>query len=63
MKNGCHNRPPVQETLRVPDGWSASGHRLTKPMPFVMSRDCKHDKRDTDPGCAGCKWIGNAVAA
>lgn len=62
--HGCHNRQPMVDTQRVQVGWSPSGHRLTTLVPFVNSRDCRHDKKDTDPGCAGCRWqIGASLGA
>lgn len=55
--NGCHNRPPFKQTLIVQDGWTASGRRINKEIKHVMSTDCRHDKRATDPRCRGCKHI------
>jgi hypothetical protein len=59
--HGCHNRPPLQDAIQVQDGWTDDGRRIIKQMPFVMSRDCRHDLKLTDPGCAGC-WWRDAVA-
>lgn len=70
-RHGCYNRParsntvdvPVKFERRVPAYRCEEGvvtHEvihLTKRIPFVMSKDCRHDKRATDPSCAGCKWI------
>lgn len=61
--NGCHNREPLKKTLLGQDGWAEDGRRIMKEIPFAMSTDCKHDKRDTDPRCAGCCWIAQAGAA
>ncbi len=56
MRHGCHNRPPLHESLTVQDGWTEDGRRITRTLPAPMSKLCQHDKRDSDPGCAGCRW-------
>lgn len=58
-RNGCYNREPFKESLEVQDGYVNLDHtRIArmKTIPFVMSRECKHDKKDTDPKCQGCRW-------
>lgn len=49
---GCHNRPrPVaNETIT---GAPCYGEQQ---WPFTNSTECRYDIRETDPGCAGCKW-------
>lgn len=56
-RHGCYNRPPPLDTITVQDGWSKYGHRITKEMPHVLSRECRHDLRHSDPGCKGCKHV------
>lgn len=59
LRHGCYNRPPMHDTITVQSGWTADGRKINKQMPHVMSRECRHDLRHTDPGCAGCKNIGD----
>lgn len=64
-KNGCFNRAPFLGTLKVPDGYTEKVdhfesevvriQKMTE-IPFVMSRDCQHDRKTTDPRCEGCCW-------
>lgn len=53
---GCWNRDRFKASLQVQDGWRSNGTRNTKSVPFVLSRDCMHDKKHHDPRCQGCAW-------
>lgn len=65
--HGCHNRPPMKCGYWAQNGVISLFVRLLVRLrilvrravwvPHRMSRDCKHDKRATDPGCTGCRWI------
>jgi len=65
MTYGCHNRPPLKDTIRVqtlvpatPVYGQAPAYSIGfKDIPNVNSKDCRYDLRTTDPKCAGCKWI------
>lgn len=62
---GCHNRAPLTEGFYVVDrtgvSYDSAGNAFPKYklvfIPHAMSCDCKHDRRATDPRCAGCCWI------
>jgi hypothetical protein len=65
-KPGCYNLPREAKPLLVQDGYVKSAIptpdgrvivRLARmvEVPFVNSLDCRHDKRLTDPACAGCE--------
>lgn len=56
MRYGCHNREPFRESLAVQDGWNVYGTRHMVVIPFAMSKDCQHDKQETDDGCKDCRW-------
>lgn len=62
--NGCHNRAPFKESMRVQDGLTdlrlpyAQVQRFVE-KPFRMATDCQYTKTDlgkADKGCDGCKW-------
>lgn len=55
--HGCHNRPPLRNTLNVQTGWDSTGARIMRRIPNRMSRDCRHELRAVDPQCAGCRWV------
>lgn len=59
--NGCHNREPLKKTLLGQDGWTEDGRKINKQMPHVMSRECRHDLRQTDQGCKGCQHAEQAI--
>lgn len=66
-KNGCHNRPPLRETVLVQSGWidglpPHDGSLITKyprmiEIPDPLSKHCQYqrDKKD-DPKCDNCIW-------
>lgn len=61
---GCHNLPRPTETTTHPaqDGWFYDASGMTrKPrivqIQHVMTTECRYDKTDTDPCCAGCVHI------
>ena len=70
-RHGCFNRKPRKKFVeapykmqrKVPSHRCAEGAvvhevvHMTKRIPFTMSMDCKHDRRESDPSCAGCRWI------
>lgn len=60
-RHGCHNRPPLRDAITVQDGWTDDGRKINKQMPHVMSRDCRHDLRQTDQGCKGCPHAEQAI--
>jgi len=60
--NGCYNREPFRESIKVQDGWiDYVNSRMPKMIdaPFRMSKECeyqKHDKyndRNNRPASAG----------
>lgn len=58
--NGCFNRQPFRESMKVQDGWIDYGNSripLMVDSPFRMSKACEYQKHDkyNDPNCAGCK--------
>lgn len=53
---GCHNRAPFAESYTVKACVLPTGRYQLKQQPHVNSRECKHDMRETDPACSGCKW-------
>lgn len=58
--NGCFNRAPFKESMKVQDGWIDYGNSRMPRMidvPFRMSKDCEYQKHDkyNDPNCVGCK--------
>jgi len=64
-KHGCFNRKAFKKRLTVPNGYEHRKNSVVggtaavlkfKTIPFVMSMECQHDKRATDPRCDGCKW-------
>lgn len=63
-KNGCHNRAPLREEIRMQDGWSRYGgdaYRVAamRTYPVPMTKECQYTKTElgkVDAGCDGCKW-------
>lgn len=60
---GCYNRPPMEETLVVQDGYREYTERgfpvkipVYKVIPHVMTVDCQWSKTNHDRSCRGCKW-------
>lgn len=63
--HGCHNRRPLATRAVVQNGWYMDGTTRAPRMesiPVPKSRDCKHERRQTDPGCTACKWINGPEA-
>ena len=67
---GCHNRPPLQGTVRVQAGWAyptgnyggPTREALMQTVPDPMSKNCQHTlDAPHDPRCAGCRWQGAAA--
>lgn len=65
-RNGCFNRKPFLKSFKGSDGHLPEGSPGVPPggrvrkeviIPFVMSRGCMHDKKQTDPSCEGCVWV------
>lgn len=60
-KNGCHNREPFKQTMKVQDGYIEGGpYRVAETVetPFRMANECQYTLSDlgkTDKGCEGCK--------
>ena len=58
---GCHNKPQPKGNVSVELiqlGWTEDGMRLTKKVETRwLPGGCRHDKREADPACEGCKWI------
>lgn len=52
---GCFNRKPFKKTVVVED-WQGVYR-----WPFRMSMECRYDRSETDPACAGCKHIGSGA--
>jgi len=47
--NGCFNRAPFKESMKVQDGWiDYCNSRMPKmiDVPFRMSKDCEYQKHD-----------------
>lgn len=63
---GCWNRPDEFEPYTiVQDGWRVFGADLIPrraEIEFRMSHECRYDRSETDPACAGCKHIGSGAA-
>lgn len=68
MSNGCFNRAPFAQRIRMQDGWAESETSRRPVMievPFVMAKDCRYTHTDLgqqDEKCLGCKWrveVGN----
>jgi len=66
MTYGCFNRPPLQETVYVQDGWYLQQLRGNKHLsraprmieiPDPMTKSCQYqaDDKYNDPQCIGCK--------
>lgn len=66
---GCHNRPDEFEpAVWLQDGWMPAvidGEPTRLPrmidIEFRMSNECRYDRSETDPACAGCKHIGSGA--
>lgn len=60
--NGCHNRQPYRQHMKVADGhWDDGVQRIPKltSIPFRMSTECNYTRTElgkTDQRCEGCKW-------
>ena len=68
MSNGCFNRAPFAQRIRMQDGWAESEpsrHPVMREVPFVMAKDCRYTHTtlgQQDEKCQGCKWrveVGN----
>jgi hypothetical protein len=63
MSNGCFNRAPFSQRVRMQDGWAESETSRRPVMievPFVMEKDCRYTHSDlgqADAKCYGCKWM------
>lgn len=66
---GCHDRPPLNTSTVVQDGWEylpdpqgRPGYMtrvpIMKVIPMPMSRGCHYDKAKGDSRCTDCKHIG-----
>lgn len=62
MSNGCFNRAPFAQRIRMQDGWAESESSRRPVMIevlFAMAKDCQFTLSElgrTDGKCAGCKW-------
>ncbi len=60
--NGCHNREPLRDYVRVQNGWVTRGQSrdpLMVTIPDPMTKECVYTRSavgQADPGCVGCKW-------
>ncbi len=61
MLNGCHNRQDSSPGYWVQTGWhdDVPGQRVARYRYHLnpMSPGCRHDRKQTDPGCDGCRWV------
>lgn len=56
---GCYDRAPLQNKLKVQDGWIWETAHVRVPRMIEiadpMSKQCQHTKHaPNDPGCSGC---------
>lgn len=62
---GCWNRrdyfdPPILKPYIVAaDGWV---YATEERHPHRMSHECRYDRSEADPACAGCKHCGSGAA-
>jgi hypothetical protein len=56
MTYGCYNRPPLEKSYIVFDGYVDKLRELvhTTPVEDRMTRDCQYSKDTVDEGCMGC---------
>lgn len=67
--NGCFDRPPLEMTLEVQDGWEDCRNPendwqyarlpVMVRVPHAMTRNCQYTLTAlgrVDAGCTGCKW-------
>lgn len=51
---GCFNKADHKPTYMAQLGWNLDNTRNMVSVPDEMSRECKYDRTDKDPKCAGC---------
>ena len=60
----CHDKPRPKDGVTitiVQKGWDEQGHAIFRDLETRwLPGGCRHDKRETDPACEGCKWIEGA---
>ena len=52
MSNGCFNRAPFAQRIRMQDGWTESETSRRPVMievPFVMAKDCRYTHTQVQP--------------
>jgi hypothetical protein len=59
-RNGCYNREPLRDSVKVQAGWDDCFVKTRNPVmvhiPDPMSKDCQYSRTTADERCDGCKW-------